>query len=135
VITLIDSSLWVDFTRARSPRRLRQFIAPHVLDPAAHLSEPVMYELLRNAVPEEIGRLRQQLEIIPMLATPGNLWERATALGQSCRKKGGTPGALDLLIATVALAHHAVLVTLDEDFQIMAEASNLEVKLLQRPTG
>ena len=85
MVTLIDSSLWVDFTRSRSPRRLKEFIAPYILDPAAHLAEPVRYEVLRNAMPEEAGRLRQQFELMPMLATPANLWERAAALGQACR--------------------------------------------------
>ena len=133
MVNLIDSSLWVDFTRSRSPRRLKEFIAPYILDPAAHLAEPVRYEVLRNAMPEEAGRLRQQFELMPMLATPANLWERAAALGQACRGKGQTAGALDLLIATVSLAHHALLVTLDEDFHKIAKCTDLQVKVLRRP--
>ena len=54
---LLDSSLWIDFTRARSPLALKQFIAPFVLDPAAHLAEPVRFELLRSARPDEAQRL------------------------------------------------------------------------------
>ena len=41
---LLDTSLWIDFTRARSPAPLKQFIAPYVLDPEAHLAEPVRFE-------------------------------------------------------------------------------------------
>jgi hypothetical protein len=37
---LLDTSLWIDFTRTRSPPPLKQFIAPFVLDPEAHLAEP-----------------------------------------------------------------------------------------------
>lgn len=37
---LLDTSLWIDFTRARSPAPLKKFIAPFVLDPEAHLAEP-----------------------------------------------------------------------------------------------
>ena len=33
MIMLLDSSLWVDFTRARSPAPLKKFIAPFVLNP------------------------------------------------------------------------------------------------------
>ena len=135
MITLIDSSLWVDFTRARSPRRLKQFLAPYILDPTAHLSEPVRHEVLRHAIPDEMGRLRQQLDTIPMLSTPENLWERATILGQVCRGKGQSAGSLDLLIATVALAHDAVLVTLDEEFGKIAKYTDLRVKVLRRPTA
>ena len=32
---LLDTSLWIDFTRTRSPAALKQCIAPYVLDPAA----------------------------------------------------------------------------------------------------
>ena len=42
---LLDTSLWIDVTRARSPAALKQFIAPFVLDPAAHLAEPVRFGL------------------------------------------------------------------------------------------
>jgi hypothetical protein len=35
------SSLWIDFTRPRSPLAFEHFIAPCVLDPQAHLAEPV----------------------------------------------------------------------------------------------
>jgi hypothetical protein len=35
---LLDTSLWIDFTPARSPASLKQFIAPFVLDPEAHLA-------------------------------------------------------------------------------------------------
>ena len=32
MVTLIDSSLWIDFTRAKTPTRLRQQILPYALD-------------------------------------------------------------------------------------------------------
>jgi hypothetical protein len=46
---LLDTSLWIDFTRTRSPGALKQRIAPYVLDRAAHLAEPVRFEVLRAA--------------------------------------------------------------------------------------
>ncbi len=44
-------------------------------------------------------------------------------------------GALDLLIATVAIHHDAELITFDQDFQKIARACGLRVKLLQRPSA
>jgi len=38
---LLDTSLWIDFTRTRGPVALKQCIAPYVLDPAAHASGSV----------------------------------------------------------------------------------------------
>lgn len=42
---LIESSLWVDFTRKKTPAFLKQFIHPLLLDPDACLCEPVAFEV------------------------------------------------------------------------------------------
>jgi predicted nucleic acid-binding protein len=133
VTTLIDSSLWIDFTRSRSPASLKQFVAPYLLHPAAHIAEPITFEILRHATPKERARLIQQFETFPLLATPPDLWVRATELGQLCRDKGHTVGSLDLLISAVAMAHAAVIITFDEDFQALATIAGMQIKLLRRP--
>lgn len=130
---LIDSSLWIDFTRTRSPRSLKSFIAPHILAPSAVLAEPVMFEVLRYATAQESQQLQAQFQLLPVLATPADLWSHAAELGQDCRKNGIAVGALDLLIAHVAIHHAAELLTFDADFQKIASVSTLQVKVLQRP--
>jgi predicted nucleic acid-binding protein len=134
VTTLVDTSLWIDFTRTRSPRVLKQFIAPYILSPTSHLAEPIIFEILRHATAKERGLLNQQLQTLPLLATPPSLWMQASELGQACRDKGCTVGAIDLLIAGVALANQALVVTFEEDFQKIAKVCELQVKLLRRPT-
>jgi predicted nucleic acid-binding protein len=131
--TLIDTSLWVDFTRTRSPRMIKRFIAPFILDPDAYLAEPITFEILRHATTAEAKQLTQQFQTLPMLATPPLLWTEATKLGQACRQKNVTVNSLDLLIATIALHHGAEVVTFDDDFQKIASVSNLQAKLLKRP--
>lgn len=132
--TLIDTSLWIDFTRARSPQVLKRFIAPFILHPDAHLAEPVTFELLRHATPAEAKQLTRQFQTLPHLPTPDDLWAKAARLGQACRRKSIVVGSLDLLIATIALEHRAEVVTFDADYREIASASQLQVKLLQRPT-
>ena len=132
---LIDSSLWIDFTRARSPRALKVFIAPYVLAPEAALAEPVAYEVLRHATEAEIPPIEAQFQTMPMMPTPRDLWISAAKLGQSCRRKGVNASSLDLLIVTVAIHHEAELITFDRDFQSIAGACELRVKLLQRPNA
>jgi predicted nucleic acid-binding protein len=131
--TLIDASLWIDFTRARSPRSIKRFVAPYILHPDAHLAEPIVFEILRHATVAETKQLTHQFQTLPMLATPPRLWTQATELGQACRRKNITAGSLDLLIATVALHYGAEVVTFDADYQKIASVSNLQVKLLQHP--
>ncbi len=132
--TLIDTSLWIDFTRARSPASLKQFIAPYILHPDAHLTDPIIFEVLKHATPQESRQLSRQFQTFPVLAAPPDLWSVAASLGQQCRQQGFTIGSLDLLIATVALHHGATLTTFDDDFQRISTLSNLQVKLLQRPS-
>lgn len=133
--TLIDTSLWIDFTRTRSPRALKQFIAPFILDPDAHLAEPSRFEVLRHATPAEAKQLTEQFQTLPLLATPPSLWSQAAELGQACRQKNISVPSLDLLIATIALYHGAEVITFDNDFQKIAGVSKLQVKVLKRPTG
>jgi predicted nucleic acid-binding protein len=132
---LVDASLWIDFTRARSPQHIKDFIAPYILDPEACLAEPVVFEVLRFANERETLRLQEQFQTMPMLSTPDDLWNEAVTLGQRCRRGGMTVGSLDLLIATVALHHGADLVTFDADFEQIAAVSTLHVTRLQRPAG
>jgi predicted nucleic acid-binding protein len=132
---LLDTSLWIDFTRARSPAPLKQFIAPFVLDPEAHLAEPVRFELLRSARPDETRQLEAQFATLPTLPTPADLWQRAIDLGQACRQIGRTVLSLDLLVAAVAVHHNAVLVSFDTDFEAIAAVSELRLQRLERPVG
>jgi predicted nucleic acid-binding protein len=134
VAALIDSSLWIDFTRPKSPRPLKQFIAPFIMAPDVALAEPVVFEVLRYASDNEAVGLLQQFQLIPLLATPSDLWTRAGQLGRDCRRNGVTAGAIDLLISAVAIHHAAELVTFDADFEPIVSASTLRLKLLKRPS-
>jgi predicted nucleic acid-binding protein len=134
VAILIETTLWIDFTRARSPRALKDFIAAYVTDPAACVAEPIAFEVLRYATAEEQQLFEDQLRTMTMLPSPSTLWSDAASLGRRCRENGLTPGALDLLIATVAMHHGAELLTFDTDFERIARVSALQVTHLRRPS-
>ena len=130
---LIESSLWVDFTRKKSPRSLKEWIKPWILDPEACLCEPIVFEVLRHATETERPLLDAQFATLPVLTTPAHLWRDATRLGQICRDHGHTAGSLDLLIASLAIHHRAELITFDGDYQPIADQSDLNLTLLTRP--
>jgi len=130
---LLDTSHWIDFSRARTPASLKRFIAPFLLDPEAHLAEPVRFELLRSARPDGTRQLEAQFATLPTLPTPADLWQRAIDLGQACRQIGRTVLSLDLLVAAVALHHNAVLVSFDADFEAVASVSELRLQRANRP--
>lgn len=91
------------------------------------------FEILRAATFDERPSIERRFSIMPLLASPADLWQRATRLGQRCRDCGFTLGPLDLLIAAVAIHHAAELVTFDDDFSLIAQAEpRLRVQLLTR---
>jgi predicted nucleic acid-binding protein len=132
MITLIDSSLWIDFARVRTPMEAKHLIAPYILSPSAAVAEPIVFELLRDATDEEGSQLWSQFQTMPLLATPANLWAEAARLGQACGMKGVTAGTMDLLISAIAIHHEAELITFEAAYESIAAVSNLRVKLLER---
>jgi|HubBroStandDraft_1064217.scaffolds.fasta_scaffold624354_2 predicted nucleic acid-binding protein len=131
---LLDSNLWIDLTRSRSPRALKNFVSRYINDLQACLAEPIVFEVLRSATDAEALQLTQHFQSLPLLASPNNLWSSGVELARACRRVGLNAGSIDLLIATVAIHHGAELVTFDIDFQQIADVSDLRVKLLQRPS-
>ena len=131
---LIDTSLWVDFSRIKSPPFLKRFINPYLYSPDAVLVEPIAFEVTRLAHFDGQPILQKLFEETPLLRTPPILWTDAADLGQRCRRAGIAAGSLDLLIAAAAIHHQLTLVTFDQDFLQLASLSTLQVNLLQKPS-
>lgn len=130
---LIDSTLWIDSVRPKSPAALKAQADGWIVESDAVTCEPVTFELLRNARLAERRGLQVRFATLPMLPTPGYLWRGALSLGQRCRDCGFTVGPFDLLIATVALPHDAEIITFDGDYSFIAEAEPaLRVQVLTR---
>ncbi|MEX2578724.1 MAG: PIN domain-containing protein [Verrucomicrobiales bacterium] len=129
---LIESSLWVDFTRAKTPPERKVAIHRWIVDPEACLCEPVAFEVLRHATAEERLRIEAQFATLPLLSTPPLLWRDAARLGQACRDQGVTAGSLDLVIAALAVHHDAEIVTFDTDYDAIRRACRLRVTCLPR---
>lgn len=130
--TVIETSMWVDFFRPKTPAAVKVQIRPWVLRHDIALCEPVVCELLRSAAVRERVLIQRHFATIPILRTPATLWAEATRLGQNCCDAGVMVGALDLLIAAVCLHHGASLVTFDEDFSAIAKLSRLQANILAR---
>jgi predicted nucleic acid-binding protein len=132
VSLIIDSTLWVDYFRPKTPRKIKERVILFIDSADAMLCHPVRFEILRAALRNERSRIEATFESMPMLATPDNLWEEATELGQKCHAAGMNPPAIDLLIARVGLNHDAEVITFDAHFGEIAKVSPLRVRLLSR---
>ena len=100
-----------------------------MLNPAAHLAEPVPFAGLRVARTEEASVPEAQFDTLPLLPTPADLWQQATELGPACRRIGRTVLCFDLLL----VHHDAELVSFDADFDAIASVSALRLHRLTRP--
>jgi predicted nucleic acid-binding protein len=64
---LLDTNLWIDMTRTRSPQSLKAFIAPYILDSQAYIAEPIVFEVLRHATDAEARQLTTYFQSLPLL--------------------------------------------------------------------
>ena len=130
--TVIETSMWVDFFRPKTPVAVKAQIKAWILRPDLALCEPVLCELLRSASAAQRPVIARHFATIPVLSTPSKLWSDATRLGQQCYDAGIIVGALDLLIATVCLHHNVELITFDKLFAEIARISRLRARVLDR---
>ena len=135
MVTVIDTSIWLDFFRTRGPRRVRQEALLIIDSPDACLCEIVRFELLRAAPAKTRGALESYLATFPTLPSPVDLWSSAVALGQRCADKGFVSRPLDTLIAVVCIRNDAVLATFDKGFAPFLEVCPLRLRVLERQSG
>ena len=130
--TLIDSTLWVDYFRAKTPNAVKEQVVSVVNEPDAVLCHPVRFEILRAALRSERRLIEEAFATIPLVSSPPDLWEQSALLGQRCLDAGFRPPPIDLLIAQVSLHHDLEIATFDQHFSEVAKTCRLKVRLLVR---
>jgi predicted nucleic acid-binding protein len=131
---IIDSSLWIDYFRSKTPRAVKERVIAYIDDPLATLCEPVRFEILRGASKIERKSIDDLFATFPLEENPPALWERAIVLGQKCKDAGIHPPGMDLLIAQISLDKGHGIVCYDKHFVEIAKVCPLRVKLLIRET-
>ena len=122
----------MDYFRPKTPLRIKQQIISYIDSRDAVLCEPTRFEILRASFRNERSNIEAVFATIPMVQTPGDLWDKSSNLGQKCVEAGFTVPAIDLLIAQIALHHRIELITFDSHFDEIAKVLPLKVRLLQR---
>jgi predicted nucleic acid-binding protein len=124
-LTLVDSSVWIDFFSAypgRGGAELRRMIAE--AEPLA-LTGVVVSEVLQGLT-REVRRIEQYLAQWEMLEPSGfETYQEAAEIYRTARAKGITPSTIDTLIAAIALEHNTSVFTLDQDFSRIARTARL----------
>jgi predicted nucleic acid-binding protein len=119
-VIVVDSSVWIDHLRDRETRQtviLRSLLRGQRVGPIL-VGDIVMYEVLaglRSATATtEITERLETLLLVSMLDF--DLVPRAVAHYHALRRRGITPGTVDMIIATYCIETGAELLTADRDF-------------------
>lgn len=124
---LVDTSAWVEFLRdTASPVCLD---LDHLLAVELATCDPIRMEVLAGARDEaHLRNLRDLLARTTVLPTGPLDYETAAALHRACRRRGDTVRKLiDCLIGAVAIRHGVPVLHADQDFDVLARHTALEI--------
>ena len=130
---VIDTCVWIDHLRERTPDATREIADAAVHSEDALLCEQVRFELLCGSSRRERPPLLRRLATMPMLHTPPRLWQEAADLATKACDAGLRVPSVDLLIAALCIHHDVALTTFDGHFRELGKLSALRVNLLVRP--
>jgi predicted nucleic acid-binding protein len=115
-MTLIDTSAWIEFFRAKGDAAFKARIADLISFGEAVYTCPIHFELFLGARPQELNDLRAGLGFAHRVILTPQHWDAASALGAKLRSRGYSMPASDLLIATVAHENDIPLLARDQHF-------------------
>lgn len=120
---LLDTSAWIDALREDGDPQVREQVRAVALEGSATFCDMVLLELWNGAGGDAevayLSELRQEIECVD---TNPAVWELARQMAQSCRKRGITVPATDLLIAACAEFHSLSLLHNDAHFDQIGRA-------------
>ena len=134
-MTLVDTSVWIDFHRRPGDpgnEPLRELLRRD----EAVTTEPIEMELLAGPTDEiALRRIEKLLSALGRLPVEPDLDFRAAAeIYRAVRRSGRTVRSkVDCLIAAVAIRHDVILLHMDADFVAIAEVTELRHRSLLTP--
>lgn len=128
---VVDSSVWIDHLNDAETRQvalLRGLIHGDVLRPIL-VGELILFEVLSGLRSQEaVTRIRAMFDayvLVSMLSF--ELVPRAVSNYHALRRRGITPGTVDMIIGTWCIESGAALLTSDRDFEPMREHLGLRL--------
>jgi predicted nucleic acid-binding protein len=130
VTVLVDTSAWIEYLRGTASRHHLWLRDAIVEEAPLAWTDPVLYELVAGAsTTRRAEEIRGLLLRGPLLTVEGlQDWEAAAALFRLARTRGSTVrSSVDCLIAAVAIRTGVPVLTLDRDFDALAQVSDLVI--------
>ena len=128
---VVDSSVWIDHLRDHETGQVLLLRGLHRGETPGPIlvGDIVMYEILAGLHSAEAAReIRERLETLLLVSMVDfDLVERAVAHYHALRRRGITPGTVDMIIGTYCIEMSAELLTADRDFLPMRDHLGLRL--------
>ncbi|MEJ2696150.1 MAG: PIN domain-containing protein [Candidatus Sulfobium sp.] len=122
---LVDTSVWIAFFREKN-LSLAERIASLLKSGRAVYTGIIALELINGAKGrKELEVLTDAFDAMRCIPVRETTFLSAGTLGYGAARKGNTLGAVDLLIAQIAIENGLLLMTYDEHFSVIARHSPL----------
>lgn len=123
---VVDTSVWVDYFRARSNATVTEVQALLDQDEVV-LVAPVRIEILSGARRGDLARLKRVLSALPLWLPTADTWMTMAAWTEKAAARGQRFGVVDLLVGVMAKEHGARVWSLDADFARMRTLGLLDL--------
>jgi predicted nucleic acid-binding protein len=131
---LIDSSIWVKLFRRGPDPNLAARVDELLTDRRVATNGLIQLEVVSGSRNEtQFADFSSVLAALVQLAIDDATWSLACRLGYELRRQGFLVGSPDLIIAASAIAHDAVLLHADSDFDRIAANTKLLVESYAQP--
>lgn len=135
-LILVDSSVWIDWLRSKSPSKGQQLRKLSDNDLARFaICPPIVQEILQGLKPGgDADHFKDRFLALPSLSPEVHLslFLEAAELYAHARRKGKTiRSGVDCLIAAIAIFNRVPVLHKDRDFDVLSQCSRLETVTLK----
>ena len=121
---VVDTSVWVDFFRGHDVPELEDALS----DGRVVLAPVVVAELLSGARrPQDVVKLRELLDELPVYSTPREHWVNVGLLRRKLSREGVSVSVPDAHVARCSIELGAVLLSRDSVLARIAQSVGLKV--------
>lgn len=121
VLTLVDSSVWIDYYHPKGPQRLKHRLQEGLRLGTVATMGLIAVEVLQGAPTASVlASLEEDFLGLHWLDVTQAVWLEAARLGSRLRQVGLSVPATDVVIAATAMRYHCHLWHRDEDFTRLA---------------
>ncbi|MDI6815832.1 MAG: PIN domain-containing protein [Actinomycetota bacterium] len=128
---LVDTSVWsLALRRKKEPNSRAAALLKEYIEDGEYICiiGIILQEVLSGVTSGKLfNQLENHLAAFPLVAIEREDYVSAAQLRNDCKKKGVQVGTIDALIAAVCIKHGLLLLSVDKDFQLIANASGLNL--------